>query len=131
MQRTKRKGVDRSTGQQQHRRPGGSVVAAGGALGLDDELHVPHGAVDAAALAAHEVVLLALLEHELEAGAGALHDVGHQLGRLEVARLVVRGVAHQVDAVRVHRRVRWVVHEHCRCRGSYVRFITLIKSKTD
>jgi hypothetical protein len=100
-----------------HRRPAAcqSVVAAGRALGLDDELHLAHGAVDPAALAAHEVVLLALPEHELEAGAGALRDAGHQLGRLEVARLVVRGGAHQVHAVRVHRRVRRVVHEHCIC----------------
>ena len=92
---------------------GGGSVPACGALGLDGELHLPHGAVDAAALPADEVVRLALPEHELEAGAGALHDAGHQLGRLEVARLVVRRVPHHVHAVRVHRRVRRVVHEHC------------------
>lgn len=97
----------------------GSVVAAGGALGLDDELHLAHGAVDAAALAADEVVGLALPEDELVARPGALHHVGHQLRRLEVARLVVRRVPHHVHAVRVRRRVRRVVHEHCQCHPPY------------
>ena len=80
---------------------GGRSVTADGALGLDDELHLAGGAVEALALAADEVVHLALLEDELEARAGALGHAGHQLGRLEVAGLVVGQVPHHVHAVRV------------------------------